>query len=973
MQRIIRSVLDKTVYFEGTTHAVAIFRIGLVCLIWSEWARFFCAYTYDYRGAEAVQILIGIPFFIGTLLLFFGLFTRLASVITALSTGAIYFYLGFFRHYEPFTHHHSYVLFVFAFFLTMTPCGHSISLDAYIRQKQSGRRQSYSDKAETAPLWATRLICFQVSMIYLWGAVSKMSPVFYNGERLQRLFAYFYFGSDLPSSVFFNWMMILLSWGTLLIEFYLMLALWFKKTRKTAVILGILFHLGLFYTLPVSVFSLTMCLSYILFFEPESVTEFIRKISGFGVKERVFQSVEESGGGSSGRARLKIPKRLIAILLSVFSAVAVIYAVKFFVSHPVRISSGPHLRPAAAGSSHVPNKTSPAKKTIEAGPINFSHSNSLFLSKFYEVFISEKVTQSDISELKHLYGKTSFPSEGYAAAVSVYKPRGKFFRVVRKSDHMKNALVKCLERYAEILSSPDAESGSPETWSVQIDFILNEPAEVSWDKLQFDSLSPENFEPGVDGFRVTYKNRVQYFLPGDGFTRSVLTKKHLKQRLSSLFHDVPFAKLTLFRLRSQSIIKTGNRWYELFRGYPKTDAISATEMTEIARNGIKNLMRYQNSEGFFNYYYDTYLNSEHDHSASAGASSESQYNMVRHFTGTLALLHYYELFPEDSVLKSAEKSLIFMKTKLRDYRTANGKEASRIVHNGVSKLGSVSLALLSAVQYKHISGSEQFDSQIIKMKNHITDQVLPSGEFRYFFKENAAESEDMLNYKGFNFYYPGEALLALTYYYLYEASPDEKTELSGLFDKTIDFLLYERPRIYKMVYRSLPSDAWLMMTFDLMIENKITNRKDVIDFVFSEAAAMISHQYNEKNAPYNDYIGAFFYNPGDFAYTDGARSEGLVGALKLAIYLKNENMIRTVGQALVRSAMAVSRLSNTEASLYHAKNPEKALGGIRFKLTRQWIRIDSIQHVASFYLKFIPLLQSENAPMFTDLKFFKKD
>ncbi|MFK7738166.1 MAG: hypothetical protein AB8B50_19215 [Pirellulaceae bacterium] len=29
----------------------------------------------------------------------------------------------------------------------------------------------------------------------------------------------------------------------------------------------------------------------------------------------------------------------------------------------------------------------------------------------------------------------------------------------------------------------------------------------------------------------------------------------------------------------------------------------------------------------------------------------------------------------------------------------------------------------------------------------------------------------------------------------------------------------------------------------------------------------------------------------------------------------------------------------------------KALGGIRFKLTRQWFRIDTIQHVASFYLK----------------------
>ena len=30
---------------------------------------------------------------------------------------------------------------------------------------------------------------------------------------------------------------------------------------------------------------------------------------------------------------------------------------------------------------------------------------------------------------------------------------------------------------------------------------------------------------------------------------------------------------------------------------------------------------------------------------------------------------------------------------------------------------------------------------------------------------------------------------------------------------------------------------------------------------------------------------------------------------------------------------------------------EKSKGGIRFKATRQWIRVDSIQHVACFYFR----------------------
>jgi hypothetical protein len=35
-------------------------------------------------------------------------------------------------------------------------------------------------------------------------------------------------------------------------------------------------------------------------------------------------------------------------------------------------------------------------------------------------------------------------------------------------------------------------------------------------------------------------------------------------------------------------------------------------------------------------------------------------------------------------------------------------------------------------------------------------------------------------------------------------------------------------------------------------------------------------------------------------------------------------------------------------------NPALTIGGIRLKLTRQWFRIDTIQHVAGFYSKMLP-------------------
>jgi hypothetical protein len=90
-------------------------------------------------------------------------------------------------------------------------------------------------------------------------------------------------------------------------------------------------------------------------------------------------------------------------------------------------------------------------------------------------------------------------------------------------------------------------------------------------------------------------------------------------------------------------------------------------------------------------------------------------------------------------------------------------------------------------------------------------------------------------------------------------------------------------------------------------------------------------------------VGSFYYRYGDHPYPDGARAEGLLAAYQLALKVGDE--------ARHNVRMATLRLCNTPESMYSAANPERAIGGIRFKLTRQWFRIDTIQHVASFYLK----------------------
>ena len=117
---------------------------------------------------------------------------------------------------------------------------------------------------------------------------------------------------------------------------------------------------------------------------------------------------------------------------------------------------------------------------------------------------------------------------------------------------------------------------------------------------------------------------------------------------------------------------------------------------------------------------------------------------------------------------------------------------------------------------------------------------------------------------------------------------------------------------------------------------------------------MIAQMYKVSDAPYPDYAGSFYYNFGDYPYADGARCEGLLGAYQLAIKLNDLERGKKLWSAVRLAAWSLMHLVNTPDAVYIARRPDIAVGGIRFKFTRQWFRIDTIQHVACFFGKLLP-------------------
>lgn len=563
------------------------------------------------------------------------------------------------------------------------------------------------------------------------------------------------------------------------------------------------------------------------------------------------------------------------------------------------------------------------------------------------------------------------PTNVWGISLKIYQHGVKPITIVRNEMGAAPTLYALIESALKHNRISKFSFSNSSGYHLQIDFILNAPEPVEFKNLTVTKKSKNRFEVGIDGLQISDGENTRYFLPGDGFTESVLSKNHLKSRIKSIFPGKSPENLKMKRFQSESYLSGSTEWIRLYRGYPQTNTISIKKMKEIATNGVQWLIRFQKPDGSFTYYYDGYRDSYHPHQIPKNiTSAEQQYNIVRHCTGVMALLDQYEYFKDPSLINPIINSMKYLSTKFILYKK-NGKTYEHVVHNQTSKLGASGLALYCMVRFKALTGRDDYDQSLLNVKNHVLDQVLPSGEFRYFYQINGRRTSDELNAKQFNFYYPGEAILALVEYYLFVAKGSEKSEIASSLNSAIDFLLNVRPTTYAARFKGLSSDAWLMMAFASIVKHQILNRKDIISFVFNDAALMMSHQYDESTALYEDYAGAFYYHHGDQPYPDGSRSEGLLGALRIANHIQDKDMVQKTTESLLYSALAVSRLYNSPESLYFSKRPQNAIGGIRLKYTRHWLRIDTIHHVVSFYLKLMPILESSSSTALHSSKIYK--
>ena len=168
-------------------------------------------------------------------------------------------------------HHYRHTMAAFATLLAFAPCDRHFVL---------GRAAN----AAVGPLWAQNAIKAQVSVMYLASGGSKLFDPDWRGGRMMlgmvRGFAPVMRQNHVPDAVLAVLQTplggSLLAKGAIGTELALAFLLWWPRTRKAAIWMGLVFHLLISQLTPVRLFTIEMLLVYLLFATPDAGARVVR-------------------------------------------------------------------------------------------------------------------------------------------------------------------------------------------------------------------------------------------------------------------------------------------------------------------------------------------------------------------------------------------------------------------------------------------------------------------------------------------------------------------------------------------------------------------------------------------------------------------------------------------------------------------------------------------------------------------------
>lgn len=574
-------------------------------------------------------------------------------------------------------------------------------------------------------------------------------------------------------------------------------------------------------------------------------------------------------------------------------------------------------------------------------------------------------------------GIINFNPQETLVYISLFQTGQKFIRYGSKRKDFETTINRDIEMLRNNKNFLNFSVNDENSCRIMLEYIIDRK-KINKSELNSERFDNGRFEIGINGLELRKDGISYYYMPTDAIT---LSHMGLRSALQTLVRKTPIAKLTnsiserlnilsasddyeYYLFRSRAFITYKKECIPLYRGNIRYTEFSYDILFNQVIKSVEWILNNMYEDGRFLYYYDCCDDTYKDHEHPSRPEDNLYYNDLRHCGGVIALIRAYELTSDQKYIDAAKKALNWSVSISKEHDTKWGK-AYYAYYNSKAKLGGTGVLLVAMMQYRSFTGDKSFDEYIKGYTRHILSRVYQNGEILgYYIHPKYHNGEPLINMtdeerkETFSFYYPGEALLGLALF-ANNFLDDENLakEVRKISKKALDWIVDERPRIYADLFTALPSDAWLMQAIEEWCKDKDFQKQNYINFVFTDAATMVEKTYRKDDSPYIDYEGGYYYEYGDHYFPDGARSEGLVAAYYLAKYLKMDNLALKLLNACKKVAMCQFHLFNDEINNYSHKNQERSKNSIRFKATRQWVRVDSIQHVSCFFAR---LYKAEN-------------
>jgi len=194
--------------------------------------------------------------------------------------------------------------FLVTFYMMFCPCGAAYSLDALRAAKKRGT------PAEPMIIpWGVRLLQMQLCLIYFQSSVIKcQGSTWLNGTTVHYLLFNREFGQfNLEWLAQYPLLINLMTHSALLLEFVVAFWLWFRPTRRWAILAGLALHLGIHPILNVALFGEVMIAVYLTFLDPDELDALLSVLSPRAFLARLGLRVPSLASWQAGGRPVTLP------------------------------------------------------------------------------------------------------------------------------------------------------------------------------------------------------------------------------------------------------------------------------------------------------------------------------------------------------------------------------------------------------------------------------------------------------------------------------------------------------------------------------------------------------------------------------------------------------------------------------------------------------------------------------------------